>query len=134
MTIWKKTLLGVATVCLLVLGAGYLTAWQSLDACVDDTFQDLQRKGIRGRDMRGAPVAMTRDMVSATVAGPFLVETDYMVPLDLHGSWHIKRYLVLPWGRYERSSDVVHLVCAPDRPGGSKEKHPAPPMPLLGSA
>ncbi|WP_064746838.1 hypothetical protein [Lysobacter antibioticus] len=133
MTIWKKTLL-VATVCLLVLGAGYLTAWQSLDACADDTFQDLQRKGIRGRGMRGAPVAMTRDMVSATVAGPFLVETDYMVPLDLHGSWHIKRYLVLPWGRYERSSDVVHLVCAPDRPGGSKEKHPAPPMPLLGSA
>lgn len=133
MTIWKKTLL-VATVCLLVLGAGYLTAWQSLDACADDTFQDLQRKGIRGRGMRGAPVAMTRDMVSATVAGPFLVETDYMVPLDLHGSWHIKRYLVLPCGRYERSSDVVHLVCAPDRPGGSKEKHPAPPMPLLGSA
>ncbi|MBX9402542.1 hypothetical protein K4L06_14625 [Lysobacter sp. BMK333-48F3] len=134
MTIWKKTLLGAATVCLLVLGAGYLTAWQSLDACTDDTFQDLQRKGIRGRDMTGDPVAMTRDTVSATVVGPFLVETYYMVPFNLHGSLHIKRYLVLPWGRYERSAEVVILVAAPHRPRDSNARPPFQPMPLRGPA
>lgn len=134
MAIWKKMLFGAGAACLLVLGAGYLTAWHSLEACADDTFRDLRRKGIRGRDMKGESVAMTRDEVSATVEGPFLVETCYLVPFSLHGSLHFKRYLVLPWGRYERSSDVVPLVFAPHRPGGSNARHRSPPMPPRGSA
>jgi hypothetical protein len=134
MAIWKRTAFGAGLVALSVLGAGYLTAWLSLAPCSDETFRELQRQRISGTDMLGSKVALTRDSVTAKVAGPFLVETRYMVPYDLHGSLHFTRYLALPWGHFARSSEVVHLVGAPAPSGRLSANNSFKPKPLRGSA
>jgi hypothetical protein len=33
----------------------------------------------------------------------------------MHASIFVEQYVVLPWGRYRRSSDVIHLVDAATR-------------------
>ena len=118
MAIWRKAAMGAALTLVCVLGVGYATAWLSLNSCADETFREIQRHGVRGTDMLGNRVDLSRSDVSARIAGPFLVETRHMVPYDLHGSLHFRQYVVLPWGRHERSSNVIHLVMVPPHQGG----------------
>ena len=134
MAIWKKTALGIGTATLAALGAGYATAWLSLTPCADETFQEIQRNGTSGRDIRGNRVVLTRHAVTARITGPFLVETRYIVPYDLHGSFQFKRYLVLPWGRYERSSDTIQLVSTPAPSSQLSANNSFKPTPLRGAA
>lgn len=109
MTILKKAAVSAAALLAAVLALGYLTAWRSLDSCAADAYSDMRSRGISGSDMRGRKVVLSRNEVFAKVTGPFQVEVSYMVPHDLHGSLHIRRYLVMPWRRYFRSSDVFYL-------------------------
>jgi len=110
---WKKATLGTALTFIFLIGVGYVTAWLSLASCADDTFREIQIKDISGMDMFGKKIALTRSNVSSKIVGPFLVETRFMVPYDLHGSIHLKQYYVFPWGRHERSSDIIELVMTP---------------------
>jgi hypothetical protein len=134
MAIWKKTAAYVAITVVVTIGAGYAIAFASLTACADETFSNIQRQGIRGTDMAGKRIDLTRGDVLARVTGPFLVETRYIVPRDFHGSYHFTNYVVLLWWRYERSSDVVYLVMAPSRSQWLSANNSFKPTPLRGAA
>ena len=111
MVTWKK-LTVAATTLAVALDSGYLSAWHSLSACADATYQELQRLGINGTDIRGNKVPLSRSNLPARVTGPFLVEVQYLVPHDLHGILYVNRYIALPWRTTRRSSEVVQLVAA----------------------
>lgn len=134
MATWKRTAVGIALAVIGIVSIGYVTAWASLTSCADETFQDIQTQRIRGTDMLGNKVTLTRDAVAASIAGPFLVETRYLVPYDLHGSLHFKRYVVLPWKCYVRSADVVDLVMAPAPLTWLGANNSFKPVPFRGSA
>ncbi|MBB5886013.1 hypothetical protein DYQ93_18605 [Xanthomonas sp. LMG 8992] len=108
--------IGTTILALSFLGVGYLTARLSLASCADASFQEARSKGISGRDMLGNKVAPTRDSVTASIAGPYLVRTQYGLPLDLHGTIHTRRYVVLPWRVAAYASEVIRLVDATSLP------------------
>ena len=114
--IWKKMLAGLLLCLICGLAIGYVTAWHSLRSCEDIAFRDLQRDGVSGTDTLGSHVLPRRADVLATVAGPFMVETRYLAPRGLHGTLHVRQYVVTPWGRYARSATHIDLVMAPAVP------------------
>jgi len=134
MATWRKAILAAAAALVLVLGAGYLTAWKSLSACADETYQEIRRLGISGTDIQGNKVGLSRNNVSARIAGPFLVEVQYLVPYDLHGTLHVERYLALPWRTAKRSSEAIQLVTASASPSRLSANNSFKPKPLRGSA
>ena len=95
---------------LAVLGAGYGCAWLKIGACRASVAEELLRKPVFGRDMRGNRVRVSPAALSARVTGPLKVEVSYLVPYDLHGSIHIQRFTVLPWRVERSSSQVIDLV------------------------
>lgn len=92
------------------VATGYLTAWSHLDDCADEALRRVEEDGVTGLDMRGRDVQVMREDVVSFIAGPFLVDTQLLVPHDLHGSIHSTRFLVLPWGFHRLSDEVVDLV------------------------
>ncbi|QBH04134.1 hypothetical protein [Xanthomonas oryzae] len=130
----KTLLLGAGLIALLIVAVGYLSAWSSLSSCTDRTFEKLRREGISGTDMLGRKVAIDRESVTASIVGPFMVETRYMVPFDMHGSLHFKQYLALPWAIHERSTRVSDLVVAPAVVIGQSANYSSKPTPLRGAA
>ena len=116
MSFWKKAGASVLLVAIATYGLGYLTALYTRDSCIADTYLHVQNREIIGRDMRGRRVAIPRREISAHVIGPFQVEVSYMVPRGLHGNIHRRRYVVLPWRHYLRSSEVFYLVGSPTAP------------------
>lgn len=94
----------------LMIGAGYALAWRAMPACAETTFQDIQRRGVTGLEFGGRKVALGRADVVARTEGPFLVETMYFVPFDLHGTTHVQRYLILPWGLRQIGTKAYHYV------------------------
>lgn len=109
---WKASAVGVIAVLAIVISAGYGLAWRALPDCVDLTFQDVQRRGVTGLEFGGRKVALGRADVVARIEGPFLVETMYFVPFDLHGTTHVQRYLILPWGLRQIGTKAYHYVDA----------------------
>lgn len=99
-----------------VLATGYITAWNSLKPCAEDTYADLQLRGVAGFDLSGKRISLERRDVDAMMAGPFLVETSYWVPQDLHGTLHTRQYLALPWGIFLRTQKSHSFVHAPAWP------------------
>jgi len=134
MATWRKAILAAAAVLVLAVGVGYLTAWSSLSACADETYQEIRRLGISGTDIQGNKVGLSRNNVSARIAGPFLVEVQYLVPYDLHGTLHVERYLALPWRTAKRSSEAIQLVTASASPSLLSANNSFKPKPLRGSA
>lgn len=113
MNVLKKIAVIVLSVGALYLCAGYLSAWQAMQACIDESYRSAQQRDVRGFDMRGRKVRPTLDEFHASISGPFLVEVDYSVPRDMHATIFVDRYLTLPWRRELRSSEEIHLVAAP---------------------
>ncbi|WNH54213.1 hypothetical protein [Stenotrophomonas oahuensis] len=109
---WKASAVGVVAVLAIVISGGYGLAWRALPDCVDPTFQDVQRRGVTGLEFGGRKVALGRADVVARIEGPFLVETMYFVPFDLHGTTHVQRYLILPWGLRQIGTKAYHYVDA----------------------
>ncbi|WP_282295380.1 hypothetical protein [Stenotrophomonas sp. PS02289] len=109
---WKVFAIGTVAAMALVIGAGYALAWRAVPVCADLTFQDIQRRGVTGLEFGGRKVALGRADVFARVEAPFLVETMYFVPFDLHGTTHVQRYLVLPWGLRQIGVKAYHHVDA----------------------
>jgi len=134
MATWRKAILAAAAALVLFLGAGYLTAWNSLSACADETYQEIQHLGISGTDIQGNKVGLSRNNVFARIAGPFLVEVQYLVPYDLHGTLYVDRYLALPWRAVKRSSEAIQLVTASASPSRLSANNSFKPKPLRGSA
>ena len=134
MATWRKATFAAVAALVLVIGLGYLTAWHSLSACLDETYQEIQHLGISGTDIRGNEVRLSRSSVSARIAGPFLVEVQYLVPDDLHGTLHIDRYLALPWRTAKRSSEAIQLVTSSAGSSQLSANNSFKPKPLRGSA
>lgn len=109
---WKASAVVVVAVLAIVISAGYGLAWRALPDCADFTFQDVQRRGVTGLEFGGRKVALGRADVVARIEGPFLVETMYFVPFDLHGTTHVQRYLILPWGLRQIGTKAYHYVDA----------------------
>ena len=84
--------------------------------------------------MLGNRIRLSRDDISASIVGPFLVEVSYMLPRDLHGSIYYTRYVVFFGYRHQRSSDVIHLVSTQPRSTGLSANNSFKPNPLRGSA
>lgn len=112
----RKVGLACGVLVVAVLATGYVTAWRSLKPCAEDTWADLQRRGVAGFDLTGKRISLERRDVDAMMAGPFLVETSYLVRQDLHGTRHTRRYLALPWGIFLRAEKSDHYVHAPAWP------------------
>lgn len=134
MATWRRATLAVVAVLALALGTGYLTAWRSLSACADKTYQEVQRLGISGTDIQGNKVRLSRSNIYPRIAGPFLVEVQYLVPYDLHGTLHVERYLALPWGATKRSSEAIQLATASANPAWLNANSSFKPKSLRGSA
>ncbi|WP_267105413.1 hypothetical protein [Xanthomonas sacchari] len=107
---------------LLFLAIGYLTAWLSLATCAETSFREATSKGVSGRDMLGNKVVPTREAVTASIAGPFLVQTQYDLPSDLHRTIHIRRYVALPWSTVAYASEVIRLVDATLAPADASRR------------
>jgi len=73
-----------------------------------DERQQAIASGATGLSFGGQVVPASQFKVGSRVKWPFIVEGYYAVPFDIHASVHIKTYLVLPWGKYVLSSQVVH--------------------------
>lgn len=109
---WKVFAIGSIAALALVIGAGYALAWRAMPACAEITFQDVERRGVTGLEFGGRKVVLGRADVTARIEGPFLVETMYFVPFDLHGTTHVQRYLILPWGLRQIGTKAYHYVDA----------------------
>jgi hypothetical protein len=107
---WKSTLAGLCVTFLGVTLAGYATAQISLASCADQSFAEIKKHGTTGMGIDGHTIFLTHHDVKASVSGPFLVDVQYLVPRDLHGTLHISTYLALPWGIYLRSANKYPLM------------------------
>ncbi|MEH6415690.1 hypothetical protein [Pseudomonas sp. CGJS7] len=126
MNVLKKIVLTALSIGALYFCAGYLTAWQAKQACVDESYRSAQQRDVHGYRMGGGKVRPTRGEFEANIAGPFQVEVVYSVPRDMHATIFVERYLTLPWRREFRSSEVIQLVDAPDHRLGESALAAAP--------
>jgi len=110
MATWKRALVGLFVTFFAVILAGYATAWISLASCADRSFAEIEKHGTTGMGLDGHEIVLTHNDVQASVSGPFLVDVQYLVPYDLHGTLHLSTYLALPWGIYLRSANKYPLV------------------------
>ena len=124
---WKAFAVGSIAVLVIVISTGYALAWHALPLCADRTFQDIQRRGVTGLEFGGRKVALGRADVFARIEGPFLVEAMYFVPVDLHGTTHVERYLVLPWGLKRMGTKAYYHVEARCPRGGLRWQEPHRP-------
>jgi hypothetical protein len=65
-------------------------------------------KGVKGREIGGREVPPEEIEVTSWVKWPFIAVGSYSVPFDMHSSYHMTTYLVMPWGRYELSKESVY--------------------------
>jgi hypothetical protein len=131
---WKKTAVLASALAVGILAIGYASAWFSLSSCAEDVFQDTQRRNDAGTDLQGNRIEPSHGNISANIVGPFLVEVSYTLPRDLHGSVYYARYVVFFGYRYQRTSDVIHLVSTQPRETGLSANNSFKPNPLRGSA
>ncbi|GAA4861158.1 hypothetical protein GCM10023332_11490 [Luteimonas vadosa] len=95
---------------LAVVTCGYLSAWLSLTACAELTYTDIQQRGVVGTDLNDHRIPIKRSDVSASVVGPFVVETTYMVPGEFHGTVHHARFVTFFTRGFWLSRDMIHLI------------------------
>jgi hypothetical protein len=107
---WKKALSWLFVTFLAVIFAGYATARISLASCAAQSFSDMEKHGVTGVDLDGHKIVLTQRDVHASVSGPFLVDVQYLVPYDLHGTLHVSNFVALPWAIYLRSANEYPLM------------------------
>ncbi|MGH8079321.1 MAG: hypothetical protein ACREP7_02020 [Lysobacter sp.] len=109
----KKILWTLASMVALYFCAGYLTAWLSKQACIDESYRSAQQRDVRGTNMAGRVVRPKLSEFEADIVGPFKVEVSYSIPRGMHATTLVDRYSTLPWQRRVSSRDEIHYVIAP---------------------
>jgi len=87
----------------LALAGGYVTAYASRQACIDDVWRDLgpQRLVAHPHGEMARPLA--RSDLDARVTAPFRVEVSWLIPEGIEATVYARKYEALPWKRRELS-------------------------------
>jgi|SRR4051794_37711488 hypothetical protein len=107
---FKKAVLTVAIVIAVLSGIGYATAKMAQPSVEQEIRGYVLAKGIKGLEMGGREVPPEEIEVRSWVKWPFVVVGSFEVPFDMHTSYHMTTYLVMPWGRYTLSKQSVYPV------------------------
>ena len=110
MALFRKVILIVAIVVAILSGIGYATAKMAQPSVEQEIRSYVLSKGIKGREFGGQEVRPEEIEVRSWVKWPFVVVGSFEVPLDMHSSYHMTTYLVMPWGRYALSKESVYPV------------------------
>ena len=108
MALFRKVVLALATVVAVLSAVGYATAKMAQSSVEQEIRSYVLSKGIKGLEMGGREVPPEEIEVSSWVKWPFVVVGSYSVPFDMHSSYHMTTYLVMPWGRYTLSKESVY--------------------------
>ena len=90
----------------LALGAGYVTAWASREACIDATWHELGPRRVIAHPLGEMERPLARSDLEARVTAPFRVEVSYLVPDGLESTVFARDYATLPWKRTLLSSEA----------------------------
>ena len=110
MKIAKRAAALIALLAISFFAVGYGSAWTRLEQCRSVAIHEVLSRHVTGRGLGGEPIVLTAQDVSARVSGPFQVETQYMVPFDMHGTMHLQQFTVFPWAIKPGKRQAIQLV------------------------
>jgi hypothetical protein len=84
---------------------GYASAYAQLEPVRDDAWAVLSTQHIVGHRLGAMNAPLKHDDLEARIAGPFLVEVNYLVPQGVEGTLFVRKYFVLPWKRTLRGTE-----------------------------
>ena len=86
----------IAGLAISVVASGYLIASWGVAGCEGEMRAEVFEKSITGLDMEGRTILPSQIRIYSRIEYPFVVVAGYVVPYDLHASYHEARFLVLP--------------------------------------
>lgn len=105
-----RTLVHAALLSLVgVVAIGYASAYAQRGPCRDDVWAEVAAQRIVGHRLGATDAPLRREDIEARIAGPFLVEVNYLVPQGVEGTLHVRKYLVLPWERRVRGAETHRI-------------------------